>query len=321
MHSIWKTIVELHAMLKLTEKGLLKKAATLVVLAIRGGNIQKYKNKLRGAKGSDKGKSKLAYAPKPKIPPPHKKDNPTKDSICHHCKEGLRGSRKMKHGPLNMYVGNGMRAAVKEIGSFDFVLPSGLIIVLDNFHYAPTITRGVVSLSRLVDNNYVHTFTNYGISVSKDYVLYFNDIPSDGYALESTVCILNMVPTKKVDKTPYDIWHGKACKLSYLRVWGCEALSKMFVAQNAELFENSITLQEVSGSNVDLEIIQEENIHNLLKILAGNGYSLKDKNQVKMDKTEHGNGKSVKSQSQPKSQKSKTKPISKKYLMGQPALI
>nr|GEU83777.1 hypothetical protein [Tanacetum cinerariifolium] len=32
-----------------------------------------------------KGKSKLAYAPKPKIPPPPKKEDPAKDSVCHHC--------------------------------------------------------------------------------------------------------------------------------------------------------------------------------------------------------------------------------------------
>nr|GEX24056.1 hypothetical protein [Tanacetum cinerariifolium] len=43
------------------------------------------------------------------------------------------------------------------------------------------------------------------------------------YALESAVCILNMVPTKKVDKTPYKLWHGKVSNLSYLKVWGCEA--------------------------------------------------------------------------------------------------
>nr|GEX85783.1 retrotransposon protein, putative, Ty1-copia subclass [Tanacetum cinerariifolium] len=46
------------------------------------------------------------------------------------------------------------------------------------------------------------------------------------YALESAVCILNMVPTKKVDKTPYEIWHGKAPNLSYLKVWCCEAYVK-----------------------------------------------------------------------------------------------
>nr|GFB44003.1 retrotransposon protein, putative, Ty1-copia subclass [Tanacetum cinerariifolium] len=43
---------------------------------------------------------------------------------------------------------------------------------------------------------------------------------------ESAVRILNMVPTKKVDKTPYEIWHGKASNLSYLKVWGCEAYVK-----------------------------------------------------------------------------------------------
>nr|GFB25063.1 retrovirus-related Pol polyprotein from transposon TNT 1-94 [Tanacetum cinerariifolium] len=46
------------------------------------------------------------------------------------------------------------------------------------------------------------------------------------YALESAVRILNMVPTKKFDKTPYEIWHGKAPNLSYLKVWGCEAIKK-----------------------------------------------------------------------------------------------
>ncbi|GKF21030.1 zinc finger, CCHC-type containing protein, partial [Tanacetum coccineum] len=34
-----------------------------------------------------KGKTKLAYAPKPKISPPPKRDNPAKESVCHHCHE------------------------------------------------------------------------------------------------------------------------------------------------------------------------------------------------------------------------------------------
>ncbi|GJZ00811.1 hypothetical protein Tco_0518240 [Tanacetum coccineum] len=74
-------LAELHTMLKLTEKGLPKKAA---IHSIRGGKIQKDKNKLRDAKGSGKGKNKQAWAPNPKIPLPPKKDNPVKDSICHH---------------------------------------------------------------------------------------------------------------------------------------------------------------------------------------------------------------------------------------------
>ncbi|GJZ72228.1 ALP1-like protein [Tanacetum coccineum] len=46
------------------------------------------------------------------------------------------------------------------------------------------------------------------------------------YALESAIRILNMVPTKKVDKTPYKLWYEKVLNLSYLKVWGCEALVK-----------------------------------------------------------------------------------------------
>nr|GFC95309.1 retrotransposon protein, putative, Ty1-copia subclass [Tanacetum cinerariifolium] len=43
------------------------------------------------------------------------------------------------------------------------------------------------------------------------------------YALETAARILNMVPTMKVNKTPYELWHGKVPNLSYLKVWGCEA--------------------------------------------------------------------------------------------------
>ncbi|GJX41903.1 hypothetical protein Tco_0256893 [Tanacetum coccineum] len=45
MHSMGKTIAELHAMLKLYEKGILKKAVTPAMLAIREGKIQKDKKK------------------------------------------------------------------------------------------------------------------------------------------------------------------------------------------------------------------------------------------------------------------------------------
>ncbi|GJS75757.1 retrotransposon protein, putative, ty1-copia subclass [Tanacetum coccineum] len=46
------------------------------------------------------------------------------------------------------------------------------------------------------------------------------------YALETATRILDMVPTKKVDKTPYELWYGKVPNLSYLKIWGCEALVK-----------------------------------------------------------------------------------------------
>nr|GEW66143.1 retrotransposon protein, putative, Ty1-copia subclass [Tanacetum cinerariifolium] len=117
------------------------------------------------------------------------------------------------------------------------------------------------------------------------------------YTLETGARILNMIPTKKVEKTPYEVWHGQAPKLSYLKVWGCKALvkrdtltkpdkleprsikctfigypkvrysfyyppkNKVLVARNAEFLENSLINQEATGSLEDLEIIQEEDTH------------------------------------------------------------
>ncbi|GJR41093.1 retrotransposon protein, putative, ty1-copia subclass [Tanacetum coccineum] len=107
------------------------------------------------------------------------------------------------------------------------------------------------------------------------------------YALESATRILNMVPTKKVDKTPYELWYGKVPNLSYLKVWGCEALvkrdtpdkleqrsvkcifigypketmgyyfyfppeNKIVVARYAKFFEKHLISQEISGRAVDV---------------------------------------------------------------------
>ncbi|GJS87293.1 hypothetical protein Tco_0769929 [Tanacetum coccineum] len=125
MHIMGKTIAELHAILKIHEKGIPKKAETPA---------------------------------------------------------GLRESRKLKHGALSLYMGNGMRAAVEAIGSFDLIIPR-----------YPKETMG--------------------------YYFY--------YSLEN----------------------------------------KIFVAQNAEFFENSLMVQEASrshgllessGSDRGLELIQEE---------------------------------------------------------------
>nr|GEW34937.1 hypothetical protein [Tanacetum cinerariifolium] len=106
-------------------------------------------------------------------------------------KSGLRGARKLKQGDLYLYVGNGVHAQVEAIGSFDLVLPNGLVICLENCHYAPSITRGVVSVSHLVKNGFVQCFTDFGISVSRNNVLYFNAIPSNGI-YEIDMC--NLVP-------------------------------------------------------------------------------------------------------------------------------
>nr|GEX89363.1 zinc finger, CCHC-type [Tanacetum cinerariifolium] len=98
MHSIGKIIPELHAMLKLEENGIPKKA--LAILAIRQGQIQKPKLQAQG-----KGKSKLAYDLKHKIPPPVKKEHPAKDTeygVCHHNEGGAIDWKSSKQSTTAM---------------------------------------------------------------------------------------------------------------------------------------------------------------------------------------------------------------------------
>nr|GEV49659.1 putative zinc finger, CCHC-type [Tanacetum cinerariifolium] len=56
--------------------------------------------------------------------------------------QGLRGSKKLKLGALSLYLGDGHRATVEAIGTYHLEIPSGLVIILNNYHYAPSITRG-----------------------------------------------------------------------------------------------------------------------------------------------------------------------------------
>jgi len=44
-----------------------------------------------------------------------------------------------------------------------------------------------------------------------------------GEAVWTACFILNRVPHKKLDQTPYELWKGYAPNLNYLKVWGCLA--------------------------------------------------------------------------------------------------
>ena len=113
-----------------------------------------------------------------------------------------------------------------------------------------------------------------------------------GYSLETAAFTLNLLPSKSVEKTPYEIWTGKRPTLSFLKIWGCEVYvkrllsdkltpksdkclfvgypretkgyyfynrneNKVFVARNGVFLEKEFLSRKVSGSRVHLEEIQE----------------------------------------------------------------
>ncbi|GKB12226.1 zinc finger, CCHC-type containing protein [Tanacetum coccineum] len=52
---------------------------------------------------------------------------------------------------------------------------------LNNCHYAPSITRGVISVSRFFDDGFINRFDdNNVISVSKNNLVYFMAVPRNG---------------------------------------------------------------------------------------------------------------------------------------------
>ncbi|KAL0386382.1 UNVERIFIED_CONTAM: putative mitochondrial protein [Sesamum latifolium] len=55
-----------------------------------------------------------------------------------------------------------------------------------------------------------------------------------GYAYLTAAHILNKTPSKAFDKTPYEIWVGRVPKLSFLRVWGCQAYVKRLQPEKLE---------------------------------------------------------------------------------------
>ncbi|KAK1678370.1 hypothetical protein QYE76_039218, partial [Lolium multiflorum] len=112
------------------------------------------------------------------------------------------------------------------------------------------------------------------------------------YALETAAFTLNRAPSKSVETTPYELWFNKKPKLSFLKVWGCEAYvkklqpdklepkaekcifigypketigytfyhrseGKIFVAKNGTFLEKEFLTKEVTGRKVELDEIDE----------------------------------------------------------------
>ncbi|GJZ30105.1 zinc finger, CCHC-type containing protein [Tanacetum coccineum] len=168
MHGMGKTVNELHAMLKLHEQTQPNQNAHALYV-------------IRNMKLSQRANSSGVFTIK-LYTFPNKSwvyDTGYGTHICN-TTQGLRGSRKLKSYALSLYVGNGQRTAIEAIGSYHLSLPSGLVIGLNNCHYAPSITRAIISVSRLYDDGYVNRFMDNKIQVSRNNIVYFSVVPRDG---------------------------------------------------------------------------------------------------------------------------------------------
>ncbi|GJT99991.1 putative reverse transcriptase domain-containing protein [Tanacetum coccineum] len=156
----------------------------------------------------------------------HKLNSWVYDTGCgiHICNtlQGFRVKRKLSYGEQYLHVGNGAQAAVEAIGVFNLVLPSGLVLSLNNCHYAPSIVRGVVSFSCLLDLGFVHTVTSNGISVSLNGIFYFSAISvngvfeidmNDNVSKYNNNSIFSINKKRKLDLNSSYLWH---CRLAHI---------------------------------------------------------------------------------------------------------
>nr|GEW14494.1 retrotransposon protein, putative, Ty1-copia subclass [Tanacetum cinerariifolium] len=154
MHNMEKTVNELHAMLKLHEKTLSKKQRSCSSCYSSRTLEEELSSVFSRVAEEEKEHSFGNW--------------------------WVRANRKLKPGALSLYVGNGQREAVKATDAFHLCLSSGLEIVLNNCHYAPSITRGVISVSCLYEDGFINCFVNNTIQVNRNNMVYFSAIPRDG---------------------------------------------------------------------------------------------------------------------------------------------
>ena len=60
------------------------------------------------------------------------------------------------------------------------------------------------------------------------------------YALKTAIYLLNRVPTKIVQKTPFKLWIGKKPSLRHLHVWGCPTEARVYNPQEKKLYSRTV---------------------------------------------------------------------------------
>ena len=106
---------------------------------------------------------------------------------------------------------------------------------------------------------------------------------------------MNRIPSKAVEKTPYELWTGKRLGLSFLKIWGCEAYvkhqasdklasksdkclfvgypketkgyyfyipsqNKVFVARNGVFLDRELISKRVNGSKTSFEEVKQPQV-------------------------------------------------------------
>ncbi|GKB54983.1 putative RNA-directed DNA polymerase [Tanacetum coccineum] len=138
--------------------------------------------------------------------------------------QGLKESRRLKHGELNLIMGNRKITPVTRIGKFELMLKSGVRINLNNCCYSSEMTRNIISFHALFKDGYQFSFDNENgdISVYSNGCFMFKASPCKGI-YETVECIsndgnmiLNVGSSNELDKSK--LWHSRLGHVNKKRI-------------------------------------------------------------------------------------------------------
>ncbi|KAK8708436.1 hypothetical protein V6N13_059478 [Hibiscus sabdariffa] len=237
MNEINKTLPQLLGMLQTAERDM-KKGESKSILVVR--EAKRKEKKVAKSKGNGKTKAKGKNALKPK-------DGISKDGKCFHCEKSGHWKRNCPVYLEEVKKAKEVGASASGIYVIDVNLSTSSSWVLDTgcgshictsvqgLHMRRNLAKGDVDL-RVGNGARVAALAWNGVSERRNRTLLdmvrsmmsHSDLPISfwGHALETTAFTLNRVPSKSVEKTPYEIWTGKCPSMSFMKIWGCQAYVK-----------------------------------------------------------------------------------------------
>ena len=130
--------------------------------------------------------------------------------------QGLKRSRDLAKGEVDLRVGNGAKVAALAVGTYVLTLPSGLIIQLENCYYVPAISRNIISVSCLDKFGFSFIIKNNCCSIYLNDIFYASAQMNNGlYVLDLEMPIYN-INTKRIkpnELNPSYLWH---CRLGHI---------------------------------------------------------------------------------------------------------
>ena len=130
--------------------------------------------------------------------------------------QGLKKSRKLDKGVVDLRVGNGARVVALAIGIYTLSLTSGLILDLKDCYFVPALTKNIISISCLDLDGFTIITKNKSCSLYRADVFYAAGHLTNGlYILDLENPILNInTKQQKIDnlRNSY-LWH---CRLGHI---------------------------------------------------------------------------------------------------------